>query len=138
MVAMLESEEMETPWASWRKTAAFALSRCTSWARLPLLECSLWLLFTAQLSGKADKNSDRTIVVAVVHWCLPLWQNCEWGNNSFSSLWHPHCGSLLQLVEVQASRASWHSTIKTPGWYWYYIKLACHFILIICKKTLLL
>ena len=33
--------------------------------------------------------------------------------NSLSSLWY---SSLRQLVEVQASRASWPSTIETPGW----------------------
>jgi len=34
------------------------------------------------------------------------WRNTLKGsNNSLPSLWHPHCGSLQQLVEVQASRA---------------------------------
>jgi len=36
--------------------------------------------------------------------------------NSLSSLWYSHYSSLRQLVEVQASRASWPSTIETPGW----------------------
>jgi len=31
---------------------------------------------------------------------------------SLSSLWHPCCGSLWQLVEVQVSCASWPSTIE--------------------------
>ena len=34
--------------------------------------------------------------------------------NSLSSLWY--YSSLRQLVEVQASHASWPSTIETPGW----------------------
>ena len=49
----LEPEAVERPCISQGKTAAkwFALSRCTSRARPPLLERSLQLSSAAQLSG---------------------------------------------------------------------------------------
>ena len=56
VVGMVEPEE-EGPFISQRKIATkqFALSMCTAWDRLPLLEYSLPLLSAAQLSGKAMK-----------------------------------------------------------------------------------
>ena len=63
MVAMGEPEEhVEAgPCASRRKTAArpFVLSKCTSWARPPLLDCSLRPSSAVQLSGKVHEDSDH-------------------------------------------------------------------------------
>jgi len=55
IVGMVESEEVQGPCISQRKSEAkqFVLSRCTSQTRPPLLECSLQLLSAALFSGKA-------------------------------------------------------------------------------------
>ena len=70
MVATMESEEEKGPYISWIKTVAkpYALSRCTFQASLLLLEHSFWLSSAVQLSGKAHKDSDYTIVIAIVYW----------------------------------------------------------------------
>ena len=49
------------------KKDSIALSRCTSQARLPLLERSLRLSSAAQLSGKAHEDFDHTVVITVLH-----------------------------------------------------------------------
>jgi len=59
----------EDPCVSRRKTAAkrFALSRHTSWERLPLLKCLLSLSSAAQLLGKPYEESGHTIAIAIIH-----------------------------------------------------------------------
>ena len=65
----MESEEEKDSYISWIKTAAkpYALSRCTFQASLLLLEHSFQLSSAVQLSGKAHKDSDCTIVITFVY-----------------------------------------------------------------------
>ena len=79
MVVTLQPGKAESPCVSQRKAAAwlFALSRCASEARLPLLVLSLQLSSAAWLSGKALKDSNHDVVIVVVHLCLPQWGSCE-------------------------------------------------------------
>ena len=75
MVTMLAPEEVERQQHSH-------LSRCTSLARPPLLECS----FQFELSEKADEDSihSDTVVIAAIHWHSHLWRSYEQDNNSFN------------------------------------------------------
>ena len=79
MVVTLEPGKAGSPCISQRKAAAWplALSRCTSEARLPLLVLSLRMSSAAWLLGKALEDSNRNVVIVVVHWRLPRWESCE-------------------------------------------------------------
>ena len=83
--------------------------------RPPLPKCSLRLLSAVQLSGKAHKDSDHTIVITVVYWHWSWWWSCKCYDTFLSSLWH------LLLTSTACGgpgipRASWLSTIVTPRW----------------------
>ena len=104
----MEPEGVKGPCVSRRKTAAqsFMLSRCTSRAGR---HCSS-ARFDCQLSGKAREDSDRTVVIAILYWHLPLWRNCERCNNS---ILHPLCS--LRQVQARPRVGSGYEAIFLPA-----------------------